>query len=214
MDRCMCFLKVIHKGNWFSVEIIFYLAEFRYSRFVHNQFFPRSLTFSKTFWNFCADFCPPSPKVWNFFSVAIFEFSPAPTPPDQWCGYTPGGIFSNPPLASPHHWTGGAGSQKRSRKSFKLLATAERSVGQKSTQIFHFLNPFKKCENWNWKCVIWILDARYRPDPDAPLAAVLRWDTAPRGGHERCCANLPDEDCSGPPASSLAGDTALRWLSL
>ena len=140
----MCFLKVIHKGNWFSVEIIFYLAEFRYSRFVHNQFFPRSLTFSKTFWNFCADFCPPWPKVWNFFSVAIFEFSPAPTPPDQWCGYTPGGIFSNPPLASPHHWTGGAGSQKRSRKSFKLLATAERSVGQKSTQIFHFLNPFKK----------------------------------------------------------------------
>ena len=37
-------------------------------------------------------------------------------------------------------------------------------------------------------------------------------ETPPRGGHERCCANLPDEDCSGPPASSLAGDTALRWF--
>ena len=37
-------------------------------------------------------------------------------------------------------------------------------------------------------------------------------ETSPRGGHERCCANLPDEDCSGPPASSLAGDTALRWF--
>ena len=158
----MCFLKVIHKGNWFSVEIIFYLAEFRYSRFVHNQFFPRSLTFSKTFWNFCADFCPPWPKVWNFFSVAIFEFSPAPTPPDQWCGYTPGGIFSNPPLASPHHWTGGAGSQKRMRKHFKLLATAGRSVSQKSETFFSDFVSF----SWNWKLwkieylksMFWILD--------------------------------------------------------
>ena len=128
----------------------------------------------KKFWNFCADFCPPSPKVWNFFSVAILEFSPAPTPPDQWCGYTPGGIFSNPPLASPHHWTGGAGSQKRSRKSFKLLATAERSVGQKSTQIFHFVNPCKKCENWNLKMCNLDFGCSLPPWPRCP----------PRGGAE------------------------------
>ena len=44
-------------------------------------------------------------------------------------------------------------------------------------------------------------------------------ETPPRGGHERCCANLPDEDCSGPAASwsageRLAGSTALRWFPL
>ena len=39
-------------------------------------------------------------------------------------------------------------------------------------------------------------------------------ETPPRGGHERCCANLPDEDCSGPAACWLAGDTALRWFPL
>ena len=154
----MCFLKVIHKGNWFSVEIIFYLAEFRYSRFVHNQFFPRSLTFSKTFWNFCADFCPPSPKVWNFFSVAIFEFSPAPTPPDQWCGYTSGGGLSTSPLASPHHWTGGAGSQKRSRKSFNFWPRLKGRLANSHRNLLWFSLNFKNMKNVR----IWSSNLRLR----------------------------------------------------
>ena len=63
-----------------------------------------------------------------------------------------------------------------------------------------------------------ILDVRNDPDPEAPLAVVLRGDTTTTGATSTFFGtvrpNLPDEDCSGPAASWLAGDTALRWFSV
>ena len=40
----------------------------------------RSQTFLKTFWNFSVDFCPPWPKVWNFFSFNFRYFTRPRTP--------------------------------------------------------------------------------------------------------------------------------------
>ena len=73
------------------------------------------------------------------------------------------------------------------QKSCIILATAERSVRQKSQTFFRFVFTFHEIGKFEFlsssnRCFgFWISDVRYHPDPEAPLAVVLRREPTTKG---------------------------------
>ena len=166
------------KETWFPLNETTYSSTGTINLSCVQQIFPRSLIFSKTVWNFFLDFRPCSTKVWNFFHVTIFGFSPIPRTPGAMMNPRTPGSMMGPPSGFASSLNRGCGVGQVARQKVSWFCRRLNSRLDKSHQ--RFLTFFHYFKNVGF----WILDfgSSRTPWPEGPPSWCCSEETAPRGG--------------------------------
>ena len=111
----------------------------------------RSQTFFKIFWNFSVDFCPPWPKVWNFFYWRTFQLFTHPHTPGsmmwvcRWCD------VSLRPWAFPSSLNRGCGVVEENMKKFQTFGHGWKVGWPKVIYHLRFFDVVRKSKIWNFE---------------------------------------------------------------